>query len=276
MRARADLTVTRACANGIAESRITRLRSDAPIVLRPTIATGGFPLPSWLSNAAPSCVSVAAGAAGPLGGDDLGLTIQVEAGAALIVRTVGATLVLPDMGRRASRSVVTVHVADGGLLAWLPGPLIAARGCNHHAVMQVELDAGARLLVRDEIILGRHGEQAGAFGLRLRVCREGRPLYDQELSTRQAGSSGPAVMAGRKAVGSVLVVDPDWTPRPAPLNIDAPDTAILRLEGAVAITSLAADAVTLRRCMSLALGAVAGDMADREASILVPAVPGAR
>jgi urease accessory protein len=262
MHASAHLTVARS--QDAAGSRITRLHSDPPFVLRPTRLSSVQPLLAWtLRDASPVHVSVAAGAAGPIGGDDLRLGINVEAGAALILRSVAATLVLPGPRDECSRTECFVRVAAGGVLVWLPGPVIAAQHCHHQAVTQVMLEPGARLLLREELLLGRHGEQPGLIRQRLRLCLDGCPVYDQEIAAGPGipGWNGPAVMGGRRALGSILIVDPNWSNAPLDLHLPAPvidmDTAFMALPGpAVLVTALASDGLALRHRLDTGLAAI--------------------
>jgi urease accessory protein len=232
------------------------------LVLRPTNATGHEPLRRWnLPGLAPARVSIAAGAAGPVGGDDLRLSIDVGPGAALVLRSVAATLVLPGHRGQPSRSEVSVRVAKNGVLVWLPGPLIAAQGCYHHAITYVTLEAGARLLLREELLLGRYAEQSGAVRQRLRVCVDDRPLHDQELAVGPgvAGWDGPAVTGGRRALGSLLVVDHDWADGPVdrPVAAAGTDSALLPLSGpAVLVTALAHDGLALRHRLDAGLAGI--------------------
>ena len=73
--------------------------------------------------------------------------------------------------------------------------------------MSVTLAAGASLMLRDELLLGRHGEAGGAARTVLRVDHAGRPLLRQSLavSGTDPASLGPAVLAGHRAVGSLLL-----------------------------------------------------------------------
>lgn len=261
MRASAHLTVAQATAGSATGTQITRLRSDPPLVLRPTNPGELAPLRRWnLQEIAPAWVSLVAGAAGPIGGDDLRLNIDVEQDAALVLRSVAATLVLPGPHAQPSRSEVTVRVAEQGTLVWLPGPVIAAQNCNHHAVTHVILEPGARLLVREEIVLGRHGEQPGRIRQRLRVCLGAHPLYDQEISVgpEAGGWDGPAVTGGRRALGSLLVVDPDWGGERVHLPpLTVADTALLQLSGpAILVSALANDGLVLRQRLDLGLAEV--------------------
>jgi urease accessory protein len=212
-------------------------------------------------------VSLAAGAAGPVGGDDLRLTVDVQPDAALVLRTVSATLVLPGPHGLPSRSAINVRVAENGILSWLPGPVIAARGCNHEESITVALESGARVLLREELLLGRHGEEPGAIRRRLRVCLGGQPLLDQELAIGPgaAGWDGPAVTGGRSALGALLLVDPCCESDSFRSLLPSPGngTAVMPLAGpAVLITALAEDSLALRQQLDAALLAVESALAE--------------
>lgn len=254
MHAAARLSVAGDKPNARSEhTRITGLHSESPLLLRPTHpARVDEPLRRWAERAgSPLWVALVAGAAGPVGGDCLELTVDVGPGANLVLRAVAATLALPGAHGDPSRSNVYIRVAEGATLVWLPGPVIAAGGCRHHATTRIELEPGARLLAREELILGRHGEQPGTAHQRLRVSIADRPVHDQELSVGpdQPGSDGPAVTGGHRAVGSLLMVDPDHRPAAeADFDMGEGDVAVMPLDGPVTlVTALSPDALGLRR-----------------------------
>jgi len=73
------------------------------------------------------------------------------------------------------------------------------------------------------------------------------------------GRDGPAVTGGRRAVGSLLVVDPAWQDRPPewPAPAAGADTALLPLRGpAVLVTALAGDGLALRHRLDTGLAAL--------------------
>jgi urease accessory protein len=249
MRARARLAVA-ADTGRAARTRIARLRSDPPLVLRPTRprvdpAVAGWELPGA------ACVSLAAAAAGPVGGDQLHLEIDVGAGATLVLRTVAATLALPGPRGEASASETTVRVGNGATLIWLPEPVIAAAGCRHHARTRIELAAGARLITREELLLGRHREPPGEIRQRLRLTRDGTPLYDQELTAgpEVPGWESPAVTGGRPALGSLLSSGPGLRPAPT-CYASGVEAATMRLDDETSLTTaLAYDTHALRAAL---------------------------
>jgi urease accessory protein len=178
--------------NGNSVTRLPVLSSQVPLVLRRT----------------PDAVYLVGGAAGPLGGDDLTLTIEVGDGAALRVRTAAASIALP--GATGAESALRVHatVGTGARFEYLPEPVVIADGARHRTELRVTLAADATLLAREEVILGRHGERGGECVTRTLIDLDGTPLLRQEVTVNgtDAASLGPAVLAGHRAFGSVVLV----------------------------------------------------------------------
>ncbi|WP_328564347.1 urease accessory protein UreD [Streptomyces coelicoflavus] len=236
---------------GRPRTRISVLRSGWPLMLRTTSPLAATPVTTWACRTADAArVHLAAGAAGPLGGDRLRLEVRVGPGSALVLGEIAPTLLLPGTYGGHSLLDVRIHVGAGAALAWLPELVIAARGCRHATDTRIVLEPGARLVLREEVLFGRHGEPCGEYRQRVRVETGRGPLYDQELAAGPAapGWDGPAVAAGRAAAGTLLVVDP------APAGDDAagafrdPDTALMELGGGgKLLSSLAPDTATLRR-----------------------------
>lgn len=238
--------------DGQPRNRIAVLRSEPPLVLRP-IVTGGMDgfTRSDPGYPPPATVTLVAGSAGPLGGDRLRLKVEVGPGSMLVLSEVAATLLLPGPNGAESLMEVDIQVGTNGTLIWLAEPVIVVRGCRHRSEIRIRLESGARLLLREEVVLGRYGEQPGMLRQHLRVQIDGRPLYDQELAVGlgASGWDGPAVTGSHRALGTILVADPSWKETfrhipSAPVNGDA---AILPLAGpAVLISVLAPDTMTLR------------------------------
>lgn len=216
-------------------TRLDCIRSCAPIHLRETR----------------DGVYLIGGAAGPLGGDDLRLEIEVGSGATLVVRSAAASLALPGPGG-FSRMTVDVRVAAGGTLRWLPEQVIAGGGCDHRIVNRLTLAWGATVVWRDELVLGRRREPPGRVSNRIDVTVAARPLLRNELGVGPGASGwdGPAVAGEAGAVGSLLLVAPGLTADAALLG---PTAAILPLAGSAALASvLAADSVELRSVLERA------------------------
>jgi urease accessory protein len=78
----------------------------------------------------------------------------------------------------------------------------------------VELAEDARLLWREELICGRHDEQPGDVTVSTSVTYAGKPLLRQSLQVGPAAVhwTGPGVLGGAKAAGSLLGVNTESWP----------------------------------------------------------------
>jgi urease accessory protein len=243
-------------------TRLTTLAGEAPLLLR-RAARGDEPAPALRPGPPgvppPARVRLAGGSAGPLGGDELRCAVDLGPGARVEVFSAAASIALPGPHGRESSMEIQASVSAGGELAWRPEPMIAARGARHRTVIHVELAEDARLLWRDELVLGRDGEDPGSVATRLRVRRGERTLLDHEfaLGPRHPGSLGPAVTGGHRAVGAVLIVDPAWSGgvpagllRAETLDGRGGAVAVMPLSGPAALIIAAApDGATLSRLL---------------------------
>jgi urease accessory protein len=169
--------------NGIAV-----LRSEPPLALRET----------------PGGIYMVGTAAGPIGGDDVLLEIDVGAGAELTIRSAAASVALPGPSGAPSRFTVRARVE--GTLRWFPEPSIAARGCRHLNDVRLQVANGGRVTWREEVVLGRDKEHPGSWTTRMSADFGERPLLRQTLAIGAEGWDGPAVAGEARAIGSVLVV----------------------------------------------------------------------
>ncbi|MEU5836311.1 urease accessory protein UreD [Streptomyces diacarni] len=192
----------------------------------------------------------------PLGGDRLAIETRVRAGAALRVDGSAATLALPGRTADPAHWDVWLQVGEGGLLHWLPEPLISVCGSELRQRIRAELAPGARLVLRDEQVLGRAGEGPGRLTSRLTVRYAGRPLLDQQLDFGPGapGWDDGAVLGGHRAVGQLLVVDPGLGDEPEQSRLLGETAAVTPLAGpGVLVTAVAQDALRLRRVLDEAL-----------------------
>ncbi|MFE8948394.1 urease accessory protein UreD [Streptomyces sp. NPDC007856] len=242
---RADARIV-ARADGRGGTALPVLDSDGPLALRRTRSSGRE-----------ARVMVVGAMSGPLGGDRFSLTASVAEGARLHVGSAAATLALPGQAKGGARYDVRLDVADDAELHWLPEQLISARGSDLRITTRAELAAGARLVLREEQVLGRTGEEPGRLTSRLTVRIAGRAVLDQQLSCgpgAPGGWDGPAVLAGHRAVGQLVVVRPEFARRPAEPRMLDECAALIPLAGPAALVSaLAPDALRLRRVLDEAL-----------------------
>jgi urease accessory protein len=155
---------------------------------------------------------------------------------------------------------VRATVAAGGELQWLPEPVVAARACDHHLCTAIELEGDARLVWREEVVLGRHGEVPGSAVATVRVDLDRVALLRQTvaLGAGHPTAAGPAVTDGARAVGSVLLVGEPWSACRTAIPV-GPTAAVLPLAGpGVQVVALAEGASSLRRTLDEGLRVAAG------------------
>lgn len=174
-------------------TRCAVLRSEPPLTFRETSV--GTPLElAWVGTAA-----------GPIGGDDLHLDLGVGPAASLVVRSAAAAVVLPGPDRARSRLVVDAGLAAGAALRWWPEPTVVTAEADHEAVTRLRLAARTELVWVEEVVLGRHGETAGAYRSRLHVDGPDGPVLRTGLDVGAPGWNGPATLAGNRSVAQVLI-----------------------------------------------------------------------
>jgi len=236
----------RARGDGRGGTSLPVLASDGPLALRRTRGSGGE-----------AHVLLVGAMSGPLGGDHFTVRADAEPGARLRVGSAAATLALPGQHGGEARHDVRLTVADGAELHWLPEQLICARGGELRMSTEADLAPGARLVLREEQVLGRAGEQPGGLAGRLTLRIAGRTVLDQELACgagAPGGWDGPAVLAGHRAAGQLLVAHPRFAEHPVAARALSETTVVLPLAGpAVLVTAVAPDALLLRRELDAAL-----------------------
>ncbi|WP_217567319.1 urease accessory protein UreD [Streptomyces sp. GbtcB7] len=236
-------------ADGRGGTALPVLEGEGPLALRRTRASGDE-----------ARVMLVGAMSGPLGGDRFAVEAEVGEGARLHVGSAAATIALPGQAKGEARYDVRLDVSGGGELRWLPEQLISAQGSDLYVSSRVELRSGARLVFREEQVLGRVGEQPGRLTSRLTVRLDGRPLLDQELSCgpgAPGGWDGPAGLGGHRALGQLLVVQPEFESEPPQARLLGEYAAVMPLAGPAALVSaLAPDALRLRRVLDGALRAL--------------------
>ncbi|MFI2187383.1 urease accessory protein UreD [Streptomyces sioyaensis] len=221
---------------------------------------GPFELRRLRSRGTEARVCIIGAMTAPLGGDRLRIEATARQDTALHITSAAATLALRGPTPYHATYDVQLTVEEQAQLHWLPKPLICAAGCNLRQTWTVDLALTAQLVLREEQILGRTGEPPGHVASRLTVRRGGRTLLDQqaEYGPGAPGWDGPAVLAGHRAAGQLLIVDPAFEDKPPEVQLirNAPEDgqAILTpLAGPAAlVTAIAPDSLRLRRLLDAA------------------------
>jgi urease accessory protein len=166
--------------------------------------------------AAPELEAVIVNTAGGVaGGDRLRLDVSVEPDAALVVTSAAAEKVYRTHGPDASIAV-TLQVAPGGRLAWLPQETILFDRAGLRRTIDVELADGARFMLAEAIIFGRAemGERVvlGRLFDRWRIRRGGRLVYAETVRLDGAIAERlqeRAVSNGGLAIATLVVAPGD-------------------------------------------------------------------
>jgi urease accessory protein len=212
--------------------RLSWARGMAPLAFRET----------------PEAVYLVGTAASPVSDDEVSLSVRVEPGAQLVVRSAASSIAWA--GRGASLEV-TVELGEGASLDWRLRPLVATSRCDFSQHVRLELAPGASLSWAEEVVLGRHSERPGNLRLRLDADVDGRPLLRHALAVgpNAPGWDGPAVLGCHRAVGLVLVAGPG-TERGCGSRSAGGDWARLELEGpAVLFQAVGKDLPALREAL---------------------------
>ncbi|MCF1596543.1 urease accessory protein UreD [Streptomyces muensis] len=225
------------------------LDGEGPLALRRTRGSG-----------AEARVVLVGAMSGPLGGDHFTVEADVETGARLRLGSAAATIALPGQSKGEARYDVRLSVADGAELHWLPEQLISARGSDLYVTTRVDVGAAGRLVLREEQVLGRVGEEPGRLTSRLRVRVADRVVLDQELACgpgAPGGWDGAAGLGGHRAVGQLVVVRPEFADAPVTARVLGDHAALMPLAGPAALVSaVAPDALRLRRLLDEALASL--------------------
>ncbi|WP_156723647.1 urease accessory protein UreD [Streptomyces apocyni] len=222
------------------------LAGEGPLAVRRTRGAG-----------AEAQVTLVGAMSGPLGGDHLTVEAEARAGARLRIGSAAATIALPGQAGEPAHYAVRLTVEDGAELHWLPEQLISVHGSDLRVTTHAELAPHARLLLREEQVLGRSDEPPGRLTTRLTLRHAGRVLLDQELACgpgAPGGWDGPAVLGGHRAVGQLVAVRPEFADDPPKPRTLGEYAALTPLAGpAVLVTAVAPDALRLRRTLDEAV-----------------------
>jgi urease accessory protein len=146
-------------------------------------------------------VALVATTATLLGGDELRLDVEVGPGLRLELQDVAGTVAYHGRGR-SCRIDAHLRVHEGSVLTWSGEPLVVAEGAEVTRSVRAEVAGGGRLLVRDQVALGRAGERGGDLRCRTDISYAGRPALVEELDLRSTAAEGAVAGTARAyAVG---------------------------------------------------------------------------
>lgn len=154
-------------------------------------------------------------AGGVAGGDRFDIEISAADAARLTLTTAAAEKIYRAPGAAAQLNI-SLRVAAGAHLGWLPQETILFDRARVHRRFDIELDEAASLLLCEIVVFGRTamGErlEQGEFVDRWRLRRGGRLVFAETI--RLDGNIGaklarPAVAKAGAAIGTALIVPGD-------------------------------------------------------------------
>ncbi len=200
---------------------------------------------------------------GLTGGDRMAWGARAGPGAALTLTTQACEKVYRARDGRAEVEV-TLDVAAGGRIDWLPQETILFDGAALARTLTVDLAADARLLAVEAVVLGRTamGETVRRGLLRdcWRIRRDGRLVFADDLRFEgpiaDVAARAP-VLNGAKAFASLLLVAEDAPRFLAPLReVLGPHGGASAFEGNLFARIVADDGQALRRVLLPAIAAL--------------------
>jgi len=189
---------------------------------------------------------------GVVGGDELRIGVQVDAGAHALITTPAATKFYRCAGRGSSQTQ-ELH-ASGATLEWLPQENIYYRGADVRTATRVHLDANAKFIGWEIACLGlpARGEafDAGLLQLDFELWKS-RPLFIDRLRLSGTSPARGAMwgLAGCEAMGTLLATPATTAQVDAVRDLltDRPRAATTLVDGVLVLRALDAQAEAIRR-----------------------------
>ncbi len=161
---------------------------------------------------------------GVVGGDSLGIVVDVGSGADAVHSSATAERIYRSIGPPA-RIDVALKLEGTARLDWLPQETILYSGARLHRRFDVDISPDAHLLMAEMVVFGRvaHGEVPGEGELRdhWRIRRGGRLAFAEAVRLDDHVAdvlARPAVAAGARGTGLVVAISPDAGDRLAALR----------------------------------------------------------
>lgn len=139
-----------------------------------------------------------------LAGDEVRIEVIVGAGVELdVVETSGA--IAYDMDGGSARWDVDLTLEEDATLTWLGLPFVVSTGASVARSTRAQVADGARLVLRETIVLGRSGEDGGNLHQNTSVYTGTHPILVESLDLGLARARF-AGLAGRRCLDSLTVI----------------------------------------------------------------------
>ena len=139
-----------------------------------------------------------------LAGDAISIEVSVGPGARLDLIEPGGTVAYAMNGQRASWDV-SIDLAPSATLVWAGEPFVVSHGATVDRHTSITVGRGARLALRETIVLGRHHERPGSLRQDLSVmASDGTPVLAESLAV--GPDSGRLLIGGSRVISTVLLL----------------------------------------------------------------------
>jgi urease accessory protein len=206
-------------------------------------------------------------AGGVAGGDEFRVSITATDNARLAVTTAAAEKIYRAIDRPA-RMHVSLSVASGAALRWLPQETILFDQTRLHRDIAVDLDGTAQLLMAEAVIFGRSAMnetvRCGELVDRWRIRRNGRLVFAETLKLDgdvSALLARPAAGNGAVALATIIMAPGDDTVTQTLRALSegfSSEAGVSVWNGIAVIRLCSDDAAALRRDLVSVLNAAGG------------------
>ncbi|WP_458040337.1 MULTISPECIES: urease accessory protein UreD [Bacteria] len=147
-----------------------------------------------------------------LGGDRVHVEVDVGAGCVLDLEDVGGTIAYRADAERSAWTL-SARVGVGATLLWRGLPFVVSEGADVERRTSLELETGARAVIRETLVLGRHGERGGRVESSFSARDAGGPVLVEQLALDGVAPE-PGVLGEHRVLDAVIALGftPDTTP----------------------------------------------------------------
>ena len=151
-----------------------------------------------------------------------------------IVETAGT--VAYAMRGASSRWDVDLTLSEGASLTWHGEPFVISEGANVTRSLHARLEPGCTAMLRESLVLGRHGESGGRLRTTTRVWLGAEVLLAEDLCP----DDGWAVLGDSRCLDTITALGMRLPDQAATLQLDGPASIARSLTGAQHLSDLGA------------------------------------
>ncbi len=189
-------------------------------------AHGGTLRPMLLgSDSASARVALVSEGALLLAGDHVAIDIDVGEATRLEILELSGTVAY-DMRGEAARWDVRIILQRGATLIWHCAPFVVSEGADVQRTTTVEIAETARLLLREQLVLGRSGERPGLVRSALRIRDHHRSLLAEDLDLGPHSTTG-GLLGANRVIESVIAIGT------GPVDMDVEARMVLEHNGTI-------------------------------------------